>query len=79
MIPGPHSGSGKQAGRDGNPGLPRWLYLGAVLVIVLLLVAAMLHLAGGGPGGHGPWRHLAPSGPRQETPPGGAEGQRPLP
>ncbi len=43
-----------RADRQSPPGLPRWLKLSAVIVIVLALVFVGVHLAGGGFRGHAP-------------------------
>ena len=40
------------------PGTPRWVKVfGAIIVVVLILFALLMHLRG--PGGHGPRRHGA--------------------
>ena len=53
-------------------GTPRWVkVVGAVSVVVVLLVAIML-LAGGVPGDHGPGRHTGSGEDRRHTPPPGA-------
>jgi hypothetical protein len=45
--------------RYSDGGVPRWLKLSGIIVIVLALLVGIMLLAGGG--GHGPSRH-APSG-----------------
>lgn len=51
------------------PGTPRWVKVSGIVVGVLVLLAVILMLAGGGPVRHGPGRHI-PSGDRGgETPP----------
>jgi hypothetical protein len=38
---------------DGYPGMPRWMKWFAALALLLLVVFAVVHLAGGGFRGHG--------------------------
>jgi hypothetical protein len=64
-------------------GIPRWVKLAGISVIVLALLVVVMLLIGGGGGGHGPRRH-APSGdPSGQTPPssvtasGGVAGHTP--
>lgn len=37
---------------DDNTGTPRWVYVFGIIVIVLVLLFVILHLTGGGLGGH---------------------------
>jgi hypothetical protein len=74
------------------PGTPRWVKVfGAIVVVVLILFALLMHARG--PGGHGPRRHGAarhgalaatpvptPTAPAQnESPPRPAAGQEHVP
>jgi hypothetical protein len=58
--PGPDAGnpSRLRADRQSLPGLPRWVKLSAVIIVVLALVFVGMHLAGGGFRGHAP--HIQP-------------------
>lgn len=54
-FPPPHSGDGTDAGRPGLPpasGRPRWVIVFAAIAIALVLALVIMHLAGGGMGGH---------------------------
>jgi hypothetical protein len=35
-------------------GLPRWVYVSGIIVIVMVVLLAILHIEGGGLGGHTP-------------------------
>jgi hypothetical protein len=53
--PAPHSADGTDAARPGpSPasGRPRWVTLLAAVAIALVLAFVIMHLAGGGMGGH---------------------------
>jgi hypothetical protein len=61
--PHPETGTGGNTdvgpGRGSPPGMPRWVRISLVIVVALILLAVIVHLAGGGPGLHspGPSRH----------------------
>ncbi len=46
------------ADRDAPPGMPRWVKVSAIVVVVLVLLFLILKLTGIG-GEHGPGRHLS--------------------
>jgi len=48
--------------RESPPSAPRWVKVSAIIVIILILLFAVLQLAGIG-GSHGPDRHIPPSEP----------------
>jgi hypothetical protein len=48
--------TGVEPGRGSNPGMPRWVKISLVIVMVLVLAFVILNLAGVG-GEHGPRRH----------------------
>ena len=43
-------------------GTPRWVKVSGIIAIVLILLFAILHLAGGGLRGHTPEGHTPPAG-----------------
>ena len=51
------------------PGTPRWVKVSGMVVGVLVLLAIILMLAGGGPGRHGPLRHIPSGDAGGQTPP----------
>ena len=51
---------GEGAGRDSPPPVPRWVWLSAIVVGVLVALAVVLMLVSGGQ--HGPGRHLSSAG-----------------
>lgn len=52
------SRTGDVSDRPAHPGTPRWVYVAGIIAVVLLVVFAVIHLAGGGMGGHtSPIRH----------------------
>ena len=59
------------AGADGTgdvAGTPRWVKVFGVVALVVVLLVAAVALAGGGAGGHGPGRHLPPTGAAEPAP-----------
>lgn len=55
FSPAPHSGDGTDAGRPGPTpatGRPRWVIVFAVVAVALVLAFVIMHVAGGGMGGH---------------------------
>lgn len=46
--------TGVRRGRGSTAGTPRWVKLFVIIAIVLVLVFVVIHLAGGGMGGHTP-------------------------
>lgn len=48
---------GVERGHD-YPGTPRWVYLSGIVALILILLFVVVLLVGG----HGPARHLAPTG-----------------
>lgn len=48
-------------GRSGRElmGAPRWVKVFVIVAIVLAVLVVIVLLAGGGPGGHGPGRHMS--------------------
>jgi hypothetical protein len=48
----PYPDSNSDTG-DETPGTPRWVYVLGIIAIILILVFVILHLTGGGLGGHG--------------------------
>ena len=59
---------------------PRWVKVSGIIAIVLALVALVVFLIGGGPGGHGPGRHFPGGGEpaeqiEQQQPGGVAPGE----
>lgn len=57
------------AGPPPYPGTPRWVKVSGIVVGVLVLLAVILMLAGGGPGRHGPGRHIPSGGAAGPIPP----------
>ena len=56
------------------PGMPKWVKVSGIIIIVFILVGAVLLLSGG----HGPGRHMQPVSTTQEhTMPMGATEQHP--
>ena len=47
-------GTRERPDRRSPPSTPRWVKVSAIIVIVLVLLFVILHLAGGGFGGHAP-------------------------
>ena len=52
-------GSGAGPDREPAPGMPRWLKLAGITVIILILLGAVVMLIDGGGGEHGPARHVS--------------------
>ena len=52
-----------------DPGIPRWVKVAGIIVIVLVLVAAIIMVTGIG-GQHGPGRHIPSGAPGGHTPSG---------
>jgi hypothetical protein len=54
----PHPDANGDSGAGSDRGLtastPRWVYVFGIIAIILILLFVILHLAGGGPGGHIP-------------------------
>ena len=50
----PGAGAPVRPSRRSPPGVPRWVKVFAIIVIVLVLLFVILHLAGGGFRGHTP-------------------------
>jgi len=54
-----------------GPGIPRWVKVFGIIVIVLVLLGGIIMFTGVG-GEHGPGRHIPPSSVIEDyTPPGG--------
>ena len=49
------------------PGTPRWVKVFGIIAIGLVLLVVILLLTGG-PGRHGPGRHMGPGGSSAQTP-----------
>jgi len=45
-----------------HPGTPRWVKVSGVVALVLLVLVVIALLTGGGPGDHGPGRHMSSGG-----------------
>jgi hypothetical protein len=52
--------------REPATGMPRWVKVGGIIVAVLALLVVIMLLVGG-PGGHGPSRHMLPAGIRTQA------------
>jgi hypothetical protein len=76
--PYPDSGDDASAAPDGGSttGTPRWVKVSGIIALILVLLVVVMLLIGGGPGGHGPGRHLGGEAPGRQTPSGDASGQR---
>lgn len=59
---GPAGSPGPDSVRDEFQGMPCWVKVSG-LIVVLLAVLVVILLVLGGPGGHGPGRHGSASGP----------------
>ena len=53
------------------PGIPRWVKVSGIICGVLVLLAVILMLAGGGR--HGPWRHMSSGDAGSRTLPEGGD------
>lgn len=52
------------------PGMPRWVKISGIVVVATIVLAIILMASGiGGP--HGPGRHLSPADTGSQTPPAG--------
>lgn len=60
-LDGPAGSPGPDPDRGEFQGMPRWVKV-AGLIVVLLAVLVVVLLVLGGPGGHGPGRHGSASG-----------------
>lgn len=60
-LPDQESGHSTGGGTDREltTGAPRWVKVFAIIALVLAVLVVSLLLAGGGPGGHGPGRHMS--------------------
>lgn len=63
------------------PGAPRWVKVFGIIGLAMVLLFVTMMLAGGGPGGHGPGRHMQSAGgqapPSSVTQSGDAGGHTP--
>ena len=64
---------GRRSTTSTPPSTPRWVKVFGIIALALVLLVVILLLAGGGPGGHGPGRHIPSGGsPGGYTPPASA-------
>jgi len=61
--------------RRSTSGPPRWVKVSGIIALVLVLLVVVMLLVGGGPGEHGPGRHLGSDGAARVTPSADAGGQ----
>jgi hypothetical protein len=61
-------GTGVESDRGPTSGTPRWVRVFGIIAIVLVLLVVILLLTGG-PGRHGPGRHLPAGGAGGQPPP----------
>jgi len=68
---GDNTGDGTGVGPDRGSitGTPRWVKVFGIIALIVVLLFVILLLTGG-PGGHGPSRHMAPGGGGGHTPAG---------
>ncbi|MGI0526668.1 hypothetical protein ABY43_21175 [Rhizobium giardinii] len=52
------------------PGMPRWVKISGIVLVATILLAVILMASGIG-GRHGPGRHLSPADTGSQTPPAG--------
>lgn len=63
--PEPHGEADEVSGRGVRPGVPRWVTAFAIVMLVLVLLVVVLLLTGEG---HGPSRHVPPTGIEHSLP-----------
>jgi len=58
--PDPSRDAGAGLDREPTTGAPRWVKVFVIIALVLAVLIVIALLTGGGPGGHGPGRHMSP-------------------
>jgi hypothetical protein len=79
-LPSSNSDNNVSPTEDRPPGMPRWVKVSGIIVIILVVAFVVLQLSGHSPGNHGPGRHMpsgvqSPSG--DQAPSGGNGGHTP--